>query len=125
MQFQHGTPITMAATSTGLQAFSTEPIGTQQFTAQDINSGSGFNFLTSDSPTWTFTVQQLFVSWEGVTALGDIIFQNFLTVEEDTSAGNILIPCRDVAFGPNGLRVSNNSTGGQYHVTVFYTQTGA
>ena len=132
MQFQHSTPI---PATTGLTGFAIATylieqtadsfIGSQQSITQDINSGSGFNFLTSTSPTFSFTLQQLFVSWDEVQVLGDIVFQGLLTIEEDTPTGNILIPCWNVAFGQNGLRVLNNATGGQYHVSLFYTQTGA
>ena len=120
MQFQHGTPINQAGGG----------IGSQLYVFQQIPNGGSYNFLTSASATWAFTLQQIFVSWEGATQDGDIFFQTsgipgrlyLVQVEQDKASGNLVIPCWNLQFGNYGIRVLSNGTGGNYQVTLFYTQ---
>lgn len=120
MQFQHGTQILPPANSRiGVPVFANS--GTYA-------SGQSFALLSSSSPSWQFSVQQVFASWTGVTTAGNIAIQYsgltgrpFFIINQTTGAGNLVLPMWNVLFGNFGLEFLNNSSGGSYSVSVFYT----
>lgn len=119
MQFQHGTQILPPANS---------QIGVPSFANNFNNSGSSFNLLSSTSPSWAFSVQQIFASWTGVTTAGQIAVQYSglpgrlpFVIWQTTGNGNFVLPMENLVFYNYGLNFLNSSSGGQYNISLFYT----
>lgn len=122
MKFQHTTP------------FDIQP-GLQRLGAS-ASSGTSMIIIPGQSSLFTITLQQLLLSWTGVTSLGQVNVvgmladPNPLVIYQGPAASgleaadNIVIPMYDEIYqlGVYGLRATNNSTGGVYNVTAFYTQ---
>lgn len=79
---------------------------------------------------FTITLQSLIFSWTGVTSAGQINVvgmasdPNPFLIYQSVGGDTIVIPFYDEVYplGTYGLRTSNNSTGGVYTVSAYYTQ---
>lgn len=124
MQFQHTTPITPAVGSIG----GIGGIGVPAFTVFVLTSGGSINILTNSSPTYQTIIQQVFVSWTGVTSAGEIDLKYTsavgyypITIYQTVGAGNLVLPLNNLVLSNYGLHISNSSTGGNYSMTILYT----
>lgn len=116
MKFQHSTEIQVAGTI--LRA-----------TPSPIPSGASQIIIPGGDASLTISIQQYLVSWGGLTTGGIVAIlttlgdSNPLGVFQTAPAGSIVIPMFGEThnIGTYGLRTQNNSTGGNYTVSVWYS----
>lgn len=114
MKFQHSTDIQIA--------------GDVLRTTVAAASGTSLVLIPAGSPTLTIVVEQYLITWAGVTTAGQVSIvatpsdSNPLIVYQ-TGAGSIVIPNYQQIhnIGTYGLRAMNNSTGGSYSVSTWYS----
>lgn len=142
MKFQHTTPMpsgisALAASASmdiapitfgGVVSPETQIIGVPQMATVGGNSGTTLTIIPGDSAdTLSITLDQLLVGWGEVTAIGKFVIQSKtdtpITIFQDKPAGTIVLPCGSIPrfLGDHGLTILNNSTGGEYSITVNYT----
>lgn len=116
MKFQHSTSLAI------------QP-GVQRITAS-VASGSSMTVIPGKDAAYTVTIQQIVFSWTGVTSAGQINIvgmpsdPNPFVVYQNVGSDREIVPFFDTLYqlGTYGLRATNNSTGGVYTVTAFFTQ---
>jgi hypothetical protein len=89
-------------------------------------SGSPAVLIQGESTRLIITLHQLIMSWNNVTVFGHIevrAYDNQPILIYQGESGYLVIPCFDerVYIGKHGLRVSNNSIGGDYSVTAYFS----
>jgi hypothetical protein len=122
MHFQHTTPM-----PSGI-SFSPEGIlDVPRRKTVSAESGYGSTLVPGEkSPSLTISLQQLYITWKDVIQSGKFEIRSMdespLVIYQNEPSGNLIIPCWDdlAKIGPFGLRVQNDSTGGEYSITVHY-----
>jgi len=126
MQFQHATPIVVSTTLTTTFAAPSD-IGIPQHATIDAASGDSSVIIPAgSSDTYSVELHQLIVTWGDVAAPGKFEIRSAddtLTLYQDGESGTLIIPCFNEieVLGQSGLTAVNNSTGGEYSITAFYT----
>lgn len=116
MKFQHTTSLSIQPGI--LRLTSTAP------------AGNSMTLIPGKDANFTVTIQQIVLSWEGVTAAGQLNVTsvpsdpNPFVVYQSAGSDNIVVPFFDTVYqlGTYGLRVTNSASGGLYTATAFYTQ---
>lgn len=141
MHFQHTTPMpsgisTLAAsmamdmpiTGMSVNLAATEIIGIPQIETANGPSGTTQDIIPGNvDNTLSIILEQLLIGWGEVTALGKFEIRSKtdspIVIFQDKPAGTIVLPCWSIPrfLGDYGLRVLNNSTGGEYSITANYS----
>lgn len=93
------------------------------------DSGASGVLVSGDSEMLTINLNQMLISWTDVGVAGrvEIRSQNSdpVVLFQSVGGGQQLVPGLDesIWLGRYGLRVVNNSVGGEYAVTVWFTIT--
>lgn len=116
MQFQHTTQIQVA--------------GNILRTTVSGSSGASLVLIPGTDSTLTVSIQQYLLTWSGVTTAGQISILAALSdpnplVVYQTGAGGLVIPIPGEThnIGTYGLRAQNNSVGGSYSISTWYSVT--
>lgn len=114
MQFQHTTAIQVA--------------GNILRTTVSASSGASIILIPGTDSTLTVSIQQYLLSWTGITTAGQISILATLSdpnplVVYQSAAGSLVIPVPGEThnIGTYGLRAQNNSAGGSYSITTWYS----
>lgn len=106
----------------------TEIIGVPQMATADGPSGTTQTIIPGEvADTLSIILDQLLITWGDVTVIGKFEIRSKtdtpITIFEDKPAGTIVLPCGGIPrfLGDYGLRVLNNSTGGEYSITANYS----
>ena len=87
-----------------------------------IHGVSGETGLLIDE-TLTISVQSVTVSWKGIEVAGFLEIDGVTSLWQTAPAGYLSIPCYDLLLSiTTGLEVINNSSGGNYIVSMFYKE---
>jgi hypothetical protein len=91
-------------------------------------SGTSIVLIPAGSSTLTVVVEQYLITWAGVTTAGQVSILSSLSdpnplIVYQTGAGSIIIPNYQQIhnIGTYGLRAQNNSAGGSYSVSTWYS----
>jgi hypothetical protein len=89
-------------------------------------SGSPCVLIPGETKRLTVILRQLLISWNNVTVYGHIEINSFslqpISIYQGES-GYLVVPCHNehLYLGEKGLTVSNNSLGGNYSITVYFS----
>lgn len=125
MRFSVNTPGTFPP-PTGSAVYSPLITATQRATVT-AESGTSLYIISSDSDTLVVTLHQILVSWGELEIAGKLEIRTQdpdpIVIFQSKPSGLLIIPCHDEQrlLGRYGLRAVNNSTGGEYSITVHYT----
>ena len=99
--------------------FFTGPAPTQSATIHGVSGETG---LLIDG-TLTINVQSVTISWKGIEVAGFLEIDGVTSLWQTAPAGYLSIPCYDLLLSiTTGLEVINNSSGGNYIVSMFYKE---
>lgn len=90
------------------------------------SSGSPCVLIPGESKRLAVVMHQLLISWNNVTVYGHIEINSFSLqpiIVYQGESGFLVVPCHDehLYLGEKGLTASNNSLGGNYSITVYFS----
>ena len=129
MRFQNSSNVQLpSGTPTFASPIQYAPNDTWTVRRVSVTEESGHSALiVGGSKRLIITLQQLLVTWTGVTSAGKIEIRSPgvdpLPIYQTAPAGQIVLPCYDEyrLLDRYGLRAANNSIGGEYSITAHYT----
>lgn len=104
--------------ATAATSFTSSQGPTESATIHEVSGNTG---LLIDGPI-TISILSVTISWNGLEVAGFIEIDGVISLFQTVPSGSITLPCYDLTISTEGLEVLNNSSGGNYIVSMFYKE---